>query len=368
MRDPRRFRALTGAAVIALTAVGCAAPGGPIGDKAGGAPGGKVVLRMAVSYSSPSSAMKSFMDRVAALSGGNVRIEGLYGWGSFTPPADQEVVRAVAAGTVDLGDVAVRTFDTMAVKSFQALTAPFLIDSYELQTAVLRSDVQKAMLHGLGRVRVEGLAMLAGGLLKPIAERPLLSPLDWRGLTFATFMSNSEMETLRALGAMPKVAFGSFRWQGLTSGEIQAWEWPLESINNSAAWIYPPHEITANVNLWPWIDVIVANPARLATLTPEQRGWLEQAAREASERSPGLLTSDADLLSNLCAHGVRFGNATEADLAQLRQAVAPIYSRLERDPQTRTFIAQIESLKRSTPPDAPLTIPSGCAVMPQKSG
>jgi TRAP-type C4-dicarboxylate transport system substrate-binding protein len=323
---------------------------------------------MAVTYSSPSPAMRYFMDRVAALSDGNVRIEGHYEWGSFTPPAEQEVVRAVTAGTVDLGDVAVRAFDTLGVKSLQALTAPLLIDSYELQTAVLRSDIPKAMLHGLGRVRVEGLAMLAGGLLKPIAERPLLTPLDWRGLTFATFMSNSEMETLRALGATPKVAFGSFRWQGLASGEIQAWEWPLESINDSAAWIYPSHEVTANVNLWPWIDVIVANPARLASLTPEQRGWLAQAAREASDRSPSLLTPDADLLSNLCAHDVRFGTATEADLAQLRLAFAPIYARMERDSQTRAFITQIEALKRATPLDPPLVIPAGCAVMPQKSG
>lgn len=364
MLDPRRVGKFVLAAAIAGAVGACAAPGGPIGDKAGGAPGGRVVLRMAVTGGGPtlSGAPAIFVKEVEALSRGNVRIDAIYQWGSFTPPAEQEVVRAVASDTVDLGLVGARVFDSLGVTSLRALNAPMLIDSYQLESAVLRSRISDKMLEGLDRARVKGLALLASGLRKPVGVRPLVRPADWRGLTFSTYLSGTQIDAIRLLGATPKVAFGSFRWQGLTSGQIQGYEFNLLAYDSNTAWVYPPRDITANINLWPEMFVIVANPNRLTTLTSRQRGWLEQAAREASARSTGLIQLETGLTNALCGHGVRFADATEADLAELGVAFAPIYASLEKDPQTRAFIAQIQTLKRSIPAEAPLAIPSGCAV------
>ena len=76
--------------------------------------------------------------------------------------------------------------------------------------------------------------------------------------------------------------------------------------------------------------------------------------------SVGLADRDAELLAVMCKSGARFANASEADLAALRTAFAPVYASLEQDPETKAFIEQIQALKRSTPAGAPLAIPAGC--------
>ena len=118
--------------------------------------------------------------------------------------------------------------------------------------------------------------------------------------------------------------------------------------------------MTSNVTLWPQMDVLLANPARLEALTGEQRGWLKEAARDAATRSAVLAATDARALTDSCMAGARFAEASDADLAALRRAFQPVYAGLRRQSATREFLARIEALKQSTPAEAGLTIPTEC--------
>jgi hypothetical protein len=69
---------------------------------------------------------------------------------------------------------------------------------------------------------------------------------------------------------------------------------------------------------------------------------------------------DAGVLSQLCSAGARFANASDAQLAALRAAFAPVIDDLEQDAQTKAFIAEIESLKQRTRPGQALLIPDDC--------
>ena len=110
--------------------------------------------------------------------------------------------------------------------------------------------------------------------------------------------------------------------------------------------------MTANVNLWPQMDVLLGNPERLAELPDQQRGWLEEAAQAAAERSVELVNKDAENLQKACQVGGRFANASEEDLAALRDSFATVYTSLEQDVQTKAFIQQIQELKQSTPAES----------------
>jgi hypothetical protein len=109
--------------ITAVVAGGCG--GGGSGDKAGGS-GEPVVLRMANAYGDLDvvPAVQDFVGRVKERSGGNLRIQVTSTWGDYADDAEQQVVRAVAAGKADLGWAGARVFDTMGVSSFQALQAP----------------------------------------------------------------------------------------------------------------------------------------------------------------------------------------------------------------------------------------------------
>jgi TRAP-type C4-dicarboxylate transport system substrate-binding protein len=352
---PLRRLLSVAAVAVALSVAACSAPGG---TKAGGA-SEPAVLRIATTYGGPKY-ISYLEDRVSQLSGGNVRIDVVYQGEDFAPDSERRIVHGVAAGAFDLGLVGTRIFDTLGVRSFQALTAPMLIDSYPLEQAVIGSGIPRQMMADLGRVRVTGLAVLASGLRKPIAvTRPLLSPRDWSGITFATFMSDGQQEAIRALGARVSNLFGDPLDAALRRGKIQAFEKSLLIVSINQMQTIAPY-VTANINLWPQTLAVIASPGRLARLTPQQRGWLQQAADDAAARSTGMADTDQRLTKTLCASGARFANASPADIAGLRTAFAPVYASLEHDPQTRTFIGQIRQLKQRTPPGPALVIPPGC--------
>jgi hypothetical protein len=153
--------------------------------------------------------------------------------------------------------------------------------------------------------------------------------------------------------------YGRSRNEALEAGKLQGFEMDLFLYERNAL-AHPAPYVTANVNLWPQMDVLFANPGRLAALTEQQRGWLQQAAQDAAGRSATLADRDAQSLKNACQSGARFATASRADLAALGNAFAPVYASLEQDPQTKAFIQRIQELKRSTSAEAPLAIPTGC--------
>ena len=355
-------RGLAAWVAVGIVLTGCTSSAA---DKAGGSEE-PLVLRMANGYSNLDyePAVKYFVQRVGELSGGAVRIDVVDEWGLepdvWPPEFEQTVVRDVAGGKVDLAWVGTRIFDTLGVQSFQALTAPMLIDSYPLEQAVIDSEIPARMMEGLKKIGVAGLAILADGLRKPMAvDGPLLGPDDWRGITFAAFRSEGQAEAIRALGARPTDAWGGPLNEGLDSGQIQGFEksvhtYQLNDLQQTAPFV------TANVNLWPQTVALIADPDRLSKLTQQQRTWLQDAAQDAAAASTDLADLEGRLLAGLCEHGAVFVNASDADIAGLRDAFAPVYAELEQDMQTEAFIAEIAQLKEHTTAGDGLVIPDAC--------
>jgi TRAP-type C4-dicarboxylate transport system substrate-binding protein len=349
------------AVTAAVAATACSVSGGAGDDKAGGT-GPPVQLRLANTGAdiAQTPAVKYFVERVDELSGGQVRIKVVDQWADFAPDAEQQVVHDVAAGEVDLGWAGSRVFDTLGVGSFQALTAPTLIDSYALENAVIESGVTDDMMEGLDELGVLGLAVLADALRRPVSvNAPILAPADWKGTSFGTLKSAGQVEAIRALDGDPMEVFGPHREEALANGTLHGFEFGLPQYTDPM-WSSRAPYVAGNVHLWPQMDVVLANPERLDGLTSKQRGWLEEAAEDAARRSAELANRDTWALDVACKGGARFADASEADLAALRGAFRPVYAALRRDSATRAFLARIQGLKRATPAEAGLTIPSEC--------
>jgi len=212
-----------GLVALVLSLAACTLPGG---NKAGGS-SEPIVLRMAVERSKLdfTPQIRALIERVEELSGGGLRIDETYGVGNWQPHAEQQIVQQVAGGGFDLAFVGTRVFDTLGVKSFQALTAPMLVDSYPLERAVVDSAIPEQMMKSLDVLHVTGLGVVAGGMRKPIAvHKPLLNLKDWQGITFAAFDSEGQAESIRALGAESSNLFGPSLIEALTNGTVQGFE------------------------------------------------------------------------------------------------------------------------------------------------
>jgi TRAP-type transport system periplasmic protein len=356
-----RLAALILAATATLAATACSV-GGDAGDDKAGGPGPPVELRLANTGAdiAQTPAVEYFVERVGDLSGGEVRIKVVDQWAQFASDAEQQVVHDVAAREVDLGWVGSRVFDTLRVKSFQALTAPMLIDSYALENAVIQSGVTDDMMEGLDELGVIGLGVLADGLRRPIGvDAPILGPADWRGITFGTLSSEGQVEAIRALESDPSEIFGPDRKEALDKGTLQGFEFGLWLFTDPQWSSLAPY-VAANVHLWPQMDVLLANSERLEGLTAKQRDWVEEAARDAAARSAALADTDAKSLDVACQSGARFAEASQADLAALQKAFEPVYADLRRHSGTKAFIERIQALKQSTPAEPGLSVPPEC--------
>jgi len=211
------------------------------------------------------------------------------------------------------------------------------------------------MLQGLRPLGLAAIGVLPGPLRKPLGiTRPLLKPADYAGLRIGVQQSRVADATMRALGATPVWLTGN----GSVITGLDATEQQISIIQGNQ-YDQVGRYLTANVSLWPRPLVLFANGNAWAALTPAQRRILREAVTGdlAAETSVVRANERTDT-AILCRRGqLRFLTASPAEVAALRRAVQPVYDQLERDPQTRRYIRQIEAMRQGIPPErAP-----GCA-------
>ena len=311
-------------------------------DKAGGnAPGKTTVLTLAVPFGQPTE-VNGFAEEVTRLSHGTMRIAVTPRWRYGQINYEKGLIADVRAGKADLGAAGSRAWDSVGVNSLRALGAPFLIDSYPLQDRVLASPMIPVMLRGLRRLGLVGLGVLPGELRRPLAvTHALLGPSDYRGRTIGVQQSLVASSTMRALGASP-VWFGG----GASIAQFDGIEYDVSDIQGSG-YDDPGTYLTSNVVLWPRPVVLFASRVAFARLSPAQRRILKRSVVDdrTAETNAMVRAERADTEILCSRRKLRFVAASQADVAALRRAVRPVDAELERDPQTRRFIADIQTLR-----------------------
>jgi TRAP-type transport system periplasmic protein len=352
---PMRARTAAGAAALVaalLAVIGC---GGSSSDKAGGKHRKPTVLTMANAIFVPRE-LGPFADEVAKRSGGTLRIRFANGWRGGERNVEIGIIRDVKAGKVEMGWVGSRAFDAVGITAFDALQAPFAIDSYALEEAVIESGIPDRMLAAIKPLGIVGLGVLPGSLRRPLsAPHPLRAPSDFAGLRVGYQGASEAADALRALGARPvPLAAGAF-WRGIDAIEQQ-----LASINANS-YDQAAKYLTADLVLWPRPQVLLINRRAFAKLSAAQQRALTGAAHSAVAKTIAALRGqDHSALADLCRRGIRLVSASATDIEELRAASAPLLARLERQPETRSWLAAIRELRTRVAPsgEPPLHCPN----------
>lgn len=237
--------------------------------------------------------------------------------------------------------VGARAFDTVGVTSFQALVAPLLIDSYDLEAKVFEQGIPERMLDGVGELDLVGIGVLPGPMRKLLGvSKPFVRPGDFPGQVVGLQDSAVAAETLRALGATPRAVPSSAELDGLDAYEQQLGSIAGNHYDKRAKYV------TANVNLWPRPLVIVMGKESFASLTDEQQAALRDAAAAAIPKAlEASRAEDEEAAAVLCKRGMTFAAASESELAELRTALEPVYAELTADQETKSNIDAITNLK-----------------------
>ena len=343
-----------------LTVTACAAPPG----RGVGSQPASIVLSMA-NGNHDHEGLKPFAEGAAAATGGTVTIEFKNGAHKGEPAYESAIIDDVAAGTYDLGWAAPRPWHGKGVTSFDALMAPFLIDSYTLQAAVLGSDLEQKMLAGLDGTGLVGLGILPGPLRRvATAEGGFRAAGDLRGKVVGIQDSDIAAMTFEAFGGSTKAIPA-----GASLGPVDAVEQQLGSIVGNRYHKELPH-VTVDLALWPRPVILFANKARFDSLSREQQTALRGVAEQLlTSTTAALEAEDATALGDLCEDGADIVVAGQDASAALLTAVAPVYDKLEEDAETAKMLKRITQMKAGIPPMTPTTsCPSPSSPAPQTAG
>jgi TRAP-type C4-dicarboxylate transport system substrate-binding protein len=357
MRKTKKRRRTLVRVLVGVALLAAACSDSAKGDKAGGAAEIEPhELIMAQPNGSPPDQLVSWAEEVSERSGGTLTIKFKNDWRIGDTDFESATIEDVRAGKVDLAWVGARVFDRVGVDSFQALLAPMLVDSHDLQAAVFEAGIPDQMLRGLDEIDLVGIGVLPGPMRKILGiSEPFVEPADFAGKTIGLQDSALAADTLKALGATPRVAPSGADLDGL-----DAYEQQLASIVGNRYYAEADY-VTANVNLWPRPLVIVMGTEVLEGLAPSQQNALREAAADAI---PAALddsrAEDEEAVTILCREGMTLAMASDAAIASLRAAVTPEYEKLNSNPTTRAHVAAIQELKDS------LGLPADAAKCPKR--
>jgi TRAP-type C4-dicarboxylate transport system substrate-binding protein len=290
--------------------------------------------------------------RVSNLSGGEITIKPVWHAAGDGPDWDQRVARMVTGGGLDMGLIPSRAWDTEGVESLRALNAPFLVTSDALMAEVISGDLAGDLMSGLGEANVVGIALFPEGMRHPFGlERPLFGPDDYAGQTIRSATSKTTAAVFEALGASVNDAEADQKVHaGLDSSYL----------------LQPGGTATGNVTFYPKVNSLVMGSEAYEALDEDQREVLAKAAAQTRDWAIRSGPSDAEAARSFCRQGGAVVNASEADLAALEDATAPVYAELDRDQRTKELIAAIRELKQSTTVAA--DAPVACGAQPKAGG
>lgn len=340
-------RPVAALAVISALLAGCTGPGT---GKGGGAPAAAPTGTVTLTFASGDLAAvdQTFASLVNRDSGGHLRLRTVpYDYDS--PSVDQTVAADLKKGTIAVGDVGSRAWESLGVTAFRTYQDPFLVTSRELLDAAVTGPVATGLLATLRPAGITGLAITPDSIRYLYSTRPLTTPAQFRAAKIRINESDTTSAVLTALGATPvtTMASGPPATAALRDGRLTAIESnPVNAMEHGYLQVAP--YVVVNVPLFAKTTTFAVNSAALARLPARDAAWLRQAARQAAA-TEATSAADRTIWGTLCGQGLKPLALTGQQLTAWQDAEAPTYAEIAADDQTTLAIDRIGSLAAAQP-------------------
>jgi hypothetical protein len=280
--------------------------------------------------------LASFFSNVERLGAGRLRLVFVNGWASRADRDEERtVLEDLARGMADLGWVGARAIGPVfGIRSLEPVLAPFLFPSDEAVRRFVSTAPLAPMLEPLREARIEGLALLPGGMRMPFGiTEPLLGPETWQGKVIRTHASLTGEASIRALGATPVLRAARELAAGPPPG-VDGMDLHPAAVagRNYPGWL------TCNVPLWPRLLLVAGNQDSFQRLSSANRAVLMEAARRATAaplRRPSPSQIDLPV-------SVRRVHVSEHARTLLHDALKPIHDQLRSTTAGEKTLAYID--------------------------
>lgn len=344
----RAFALAASLTCLAASFAGCSLGGGS--SKSGGPPAepaaASTTITVRFASADPGAVAPTFVKELARVSGGRLRATTVR-YDDLATEVDEQIARDLAAGRIDVADVAARAWESLGVTGLRAFQSPFLITSEALLDRVVADRrIADPLLRSLGPLGVTGLALTPRGVRYLFADRPLDRPEAFEGARVRINESPTTDDILSALGARPTTAVrsGPDVVTALSDRKLAAVEANLRLGVATGYVRQAPH---LSPPLFAKVTTLAGNAKRLELLGPRAAGWIrEAAALAAGAERP---TDDRSSWAAACGAGLTVAKTAPAQLDAMHAAQHDTHANLDGDPETALAIDRIGLLATQTP-------------------
>ena len=354
-------RTLVAGMITTLSVLATAAcSGGAPTDRAGGET--LTVTLATIDHVNPdgqSFGVQAFVENIPKVSAGRLKVEVVEDYGGGGPTADADLVKAIADGKLDGGWVGTRGFGAAGIHGLEAFEAPMVITTYAAEKALVASDVATEALAALDQSGVVGLGLTVGALRRPFAAKSaLVGPEDWNRVNFRVYNSEVQSDAVKALGGVP-VNTGLDWINQVRASRLRGAEYSLAQYHQSG-YGKEAGNVTGNVVLWPKMFVLAFGRQKFDALSEQQRGWIQEAADLGVKASLEATYDESSIAQELCTRGVRFKDATPAQILALRTRLTPVLDRLASDPLNGPLLIKIKAVAAQNAASENLKVDNDC--------
>ncbi len=231
-----------------------------------------------------------FKEELEKLSNGTIKVQ-IYP--NSTLGGDRDMVEGMKMGTVDLALVAgvfANFDDTISI-----LELPYLFRSYDEYKKIVTGPIGKEIeANILKSCNVRILDWWDRNSRQVTSNRPVNTPADLHGLKIRVPEIPAMVDVWRAMGATPTPMAMSEVYTGLQQGTIDAQENPIATIYGARLQEVQKYIVMTN-HKFEYVTLAMSEK-RFSSLTDEQKGWVRQAAKAATEFENNLVATDEEKL------------------------------------------------------------------------
>jgi C4-dicarboxylate-binding protein DctP len=257
---------------------------------------------------------------------------------------DKEELEALSLGSVQMLAPSLAKFGPLGVREFEVFDLPYLIPNKEGLRKITEGPLGRKLLDKLEPKGIRGLAYWDNGFKIMSANKPLLTPADFRGLKMRIQSSKVLEAQMRALGAIPQVMAFSEVYQALQTGVVDGTENPPSNMYTQKMHEVQKHATISNHGYLGY--AVIVNKKFWDGLPADVRTALEKAMAEATTYANDIAQKENDdALAEMKKSGkTTFHDQTPEERAAWAKALDPVH----KDMASRVGKSLIEDFDKET--------------------
>jgi C4-dicarboxylate-binding protein DctP len=242
---------------------------------------------------------------------------------------DKEELEALQLGAVQMLAPSLAKFGPLGVKEFEAFDLPYIFPSKTALYNVTEGEIGKSLLKKLEPKGITGLAFWDNGFKVMSANKPLRTPLDFKGQKMRIQSSKVLDAQMRALGANPQVLAFSEVYQALQTGVVDGTENPPSNMYTQKMHEVQKYVTVSNHGYLGY--AVIVNKKFWDGLPADIRAALDKAMKDATTFEKAIAQRDNDL----ALEAIKKAGKTEIytlsvkEQADWRKALLPVQQQME---------------------------------------